>query len=441
MDSGFLSLPPDLVLEVSMHLSLADAIDLLSTCKTLRQCCTEKSFWLHALVRVHQDQKHPIAVPLLQDLSALTLAELTEAGKRTNRLMKNWRSEIPKPESVREIYVDLMSDILVIPGANLIITHGTGFVACWDILRQCSVGRLVESGILVESSNFGEYGKVMLGATKQNSYCFEVLVICVDYRNRAAVSISLLLQHTFAYPRRHFYQASPVTVDANRVRVVVTTFDPWEYTLLSVSLAGNEETMYDFMPPVPRGVPVYGPPKVSIISSPNGPYFLRHMQNSGDITHLSGSPVTPSTTTTTTVPLGTPNKSLQIKHFTPADPAADIVCVTSGQFMVEFWQARRDADAQLVFDNVSPYAADRVVNSVVAGASGTYALVALHPGSPNEAPLRLLHCFPGGALDHREIRVPDKTLYVKEGQIALDDHLGLILSVRGDGRLRIASYA
>ncbi|KAJ7734105.1 hypothetical protein B0H16DRAFT_1578270 [Mycena metata] len=441
MDSEFLSLPSDLVLEVSKHLDLADAIHLLSTCRTLRECCTEKSFWIGALARVRQEQRHPIAVPLLQDLSALTLAELAEAGKRTNRLMRNWRSETPKPESVREIYVDLMADIVVIPGANLVITHGAGFVACWDIVRQCSVGCLVENGIMIESATFGEYGKVMLGATKRNSSCFDAVVVCVDYRNRAAVSISLLLQHTFAYPRRHSYQVSPVSVDANIARVVVTTLEPWNYTLLSVSLAGNEETRYGLMPAATRSIGVYGPPKTSIISSPHGPYFLRHMRDYGDIAHLSNSPGTPPTTTTT--PLGTPNNSFQIKHFIPADPTADVVCITSGQFTVEFWPVQRDADAQLVFGDIYfVRRRPRRLIGVVAGSSGTYALVALHPGgSLDEAPLRLLRCVPGGALDYRDIRVPDKTLYAKEGQIALDDHLGLILSVRGDGRLRIASYA
>ncbi|KAJ7167120.1 hypothetical protein C8R46DRAFT_1192313 [Mycena filopes] len=448
MDSGLLSLPSDLILEISMHLNLSDSIDLLSTCKVLRQCLAEKSFWIHTLARLHHESRHPIAVPLLQDLSALTLADLQEAGKRTSRLIKNWRSEAPRPESVREMYVDLVAEIILIPGTNLIITHGRGFVACWDLLRKCPVGRLVEEGLEIESATFGEYGKAMLGAIKTDSYCFEVAAICVDYRDRKAVSITLHMQHMFVYPRRHFYQASQVTVDPDAVRLVVTGFDPWDYTLLSVSLAGEEQIIYGFMPGVTREIASYGPPKVSIIPTSNGNYFLRHRQTFGELTHLSTRAAREPAPTLVhrIIPLAAPNHSFQFKHLAPADPTAAIMRITTGQFLVEFWHAARDrdADGEPVFGDVAvhTYLCDCIVNSVVVGASGMYALLALRPLHEDEAALRLVRCGFGGAPDARDMRVePEKTLYAKEGQIALDDRLGLIVSVRGDGRLRVASYA
>jgi hypothetical protein len=140
------------------------------SCTALRQILAEKSFWLRALARVRREQMHPIAVPIRQDLSILTLAELQEAGKRTNRLIKNWFNEAPKPESLREMYMDAMAEIIVIPGTGLVIAHGPAFVSCWDIRTKSCVGRLVvHRHLSIDSAAFEEYGTVILGAYIPNT--------------------------------------------------------------------------------------------------------------------------------------------------------------------------------------------------------------------------------------------------------------------------------
>jgi hypothetical protein len=107
---------------------------------------------------------HPIAVPVGQDLSNLTAVEIREAGLRTNRLMKNWSAKYPTPEFVRAMHMDPMTEIIVIPGTNLLISHCQGFVACWDIVTELCVGRLpLDPDFIVNSASFEEYGKVMLG--------------------------------------------------------------------------------------------------------------------------------------------------------------------------------------------------------------------------------------------------------------------------------------
>lgn len=116
-------------------------------------------------------QGHPIAVQIHQDLSRLSLLELQEAGARTARIIKNWASENPRLQSIREIYVDAMSDVIVIPGTGLVIAHGPAHVACWDIHTEECVARLgLHRDISIESATFEEYGKVVLGAIAANAY-------------------------------------------------------------------------------------------------------------------------------------------------------------------------------------------------------------------------------------------------------------------------------
>lgn len=188
----------------------------------------------------------------------------------------------------------------------------------------------------------------------------------------------------------------------------------------------------------------WGAPAVSIIPSPDGPYFMRHMQNYADIAHLPArtSNAKPSIIQ---VPLEHPNKSLQIKKYTPSAPTADVVNIAVGDSRVEFWHASPTTEGQLVFGDAASYtfgwpsALGWPSNNVVGGASGIYTLLGVS-GHP-ESPLRLLRYVPGGPPVLLELRIPVKTLYINEGRLALDDHLGVILSLRGDGKLRIVSYA
>jgi hypothetical protein len=83
--------------------------------------------------------------------------------------MKNWSAKYPTPESVRAMHMDPMTEIIVIPGTNLLISHCQGFVACWDIATELCVGRLpLDPDFIVNSASFEEYGKVMLRVLFRN---------------------------------------------------------------------------------------------------------------------------------------------------------------------------------------------------------------------------------------------------------------------------------
>ncbi|KAJ7472968.1 hypothetical protein B0H11DRAFT_1345535 [Mycena galericulata] len=147
-----------------------------------------------------------------------------------------------------------------------------------------------------------------------------------------------------------------------------------------------------------------------------------------------------------TVPVH-PDFSFEIRHHIPADPAAAAVALlTASPSKVEFWPVSRcRTDDGLVFDATSAHLMqDRVINSVIVGASGVYALLATSGSVATGAPLGLLRYVAGAgsAPVYRPLAlaVPWLTMYTNEGQMVLDDHLGLILSVRGDGKLRIISY-
>jgi hypothetical protein len=168
------------------------------------------------------------------------------------------------------------------------------------------------------------------------------------------------------------------------------------------------------------------------------------MQNYADIAHLPArtSNAKPSIIQ---VPLEHPNKSLQLKKYTPSAPTADVINIAVGDSRVEFWHASPTTEGQLVFGDAASYtfgwpsALGWPSNNVIGGASGIYTLLGVsgHPDSP----LRLLRYVPGGPPVLRELRIPVKTLYINEGRLTLDDHLGVILSLRGDGKLCIVSYA
>ncbi|KAF8194030.1 hypothetical protein K438DRAFT_2017633 [Mycena galopus ATCC 62051] len=439
----FCALPPDVVLEIALQLDLADAMALLSTCRNLRGYSTEKSFWFPALARVRREQKHPTAVPINCDLSTLTMDEMREAGMRTNRLMKNWFSDSPKPESVREIHMDAMAEIIVIPGTNLVIAHGRAFVACWDIGSESCIGRLdLRPNLVVESASFEECGKVMLGVFSSNPRLIQVAAVCVDYHDRTAVSISLFADHTFALEGSELHKASLVTVDHKTVRVFAAKTEPPTYYLLSVSFAGEESIIENILPPIPRSSSAWawGPPKVWLILSPHGPYFMRHTRTHADIAHL---PLrSDARATIIQQPVPPPSSALEIRHYAPAAPTIGVVVFTlSGGTIVECWKGR-PTNTGLAFDGFSRTLMDRVSNSVVGGASGVYTLLSLSGHLGPDSPLRLLRFVPPDRPVLVELKVPSvKTLYLNEGRLALDDHLGLILSLRGDGTLRIISYA
>ncbi|KAJ7469564.1 hypothetical protein FB451DRAFT_1255009 [Mycena latifolia] len=430
MAAHLAELPLDLVLQICLCLELADAIALLSTCTGVRHAMAEKTFWIEALNRVSFYRLHPIAGPICEDLTLLSLGELQEAGKRTNRLMKSWNSDHPMPESTQTIYVDAMSDIIVVPGTGLVIVHGPAFVACWDVHSMACVARLVlPRDIVIESASFEESGKVMLGAIATDSYdVFKVLAISVDYRDRAAISI-LEVYRVSPHLRRGFFKTSPVSVDHDTVRLTVSTASqPYVYSILSASFGGEHHNVRNVFPPTANNTARLRPVAVQSIPSPTGPpHFLRHMGSYGEIVHLG---TRTRTAPPSTIPLG--HDRIHISHHPVARPTGGVVHVTADADAVQFWTAE-DGVLGRLFGPVTQYPVLGGLRTAVAGVSGVYVLLAC-----KDVPLRLLRYTPAGEVVQRLLDVPR---FMQGARLALDDHLGLIFGLHQDGTLRIMSYA
>ncbi|KAJ7368642.1 hypothetical protein DFH08DRAFT_831876 [Mycena albidolilacea] len=444
----FLSFPSDVILGIALMLDLAEAVVLLSTCTMLREYSFEKSFWLSALDRVRGVQMHPIAVPVGQDLSNLTAVEIREAGLRTNRLMKNWSAKYPTPESVRAMHMDPMTEIIVIPGTNLLISHCQGFVACWDIATELCVGRLpLDPDFIVNSASFEEYGKAMLGVLFGNGLTISVSAVCVDYHDCGAVSISLVVAHSFQLPQqRQFSVASQVVVDHSQVRVIAATFESLVnvYYLLSVSFSGEAriiENIFETTQSIGRIPPIFR----ILFPNHDGVDFLRRLYDHADIAHV------PTRTTakpsTSKVQRRIPISFGLHTNYTPAAPIASVVNVAKDhpKNIVEFWHAVPTLDGGLAITDVYSHGFDWPNDYPVVGASGVYTLHSfIDPRTPrNEGVGHMLTLFryiPGGAPIIRELWIRAK-LNIEEGRLALDDHLGIILLLRRDGLLHIVSYA
>ncbi|KAJ6599718.1 hypothetical protein DFH09DRAFT_1070446 [Mycena vulgaris] len=307
-------------------------------------------------------------------------------------IIKNWVNEAPRPESLR---------------IGLVIAHGPAFVAYWDIRTRSCVGRLVvDRHVSVELGALEEYGTVIIGAYILDalmrlyqgciSSAFQVMAISIDYIDPTAVSISVL----------------------------VTTI--WLPDPFSQGLPGHCRPRHTGEESVIKKIL----PKVRAVTYAAEFYLM--LRYAGPSSLLFG-------VGTVALQLQLPNESSQMKIHPLADPIADVVTITAGQSagrcIVEFWLARSE-NGGLTFGDVSSFFVDPAPSNVVPEASGIYALL-----GGSGTPLRLLRFGTGGSPILQELKIPGKTLYVNAGQVALDDHVGLVPSLRGDETLRIISYA
>jgi hypothetical protein len=73
----------------------------------------------------------------------LSLPELQNIVRRADRLIKNFRSEKPRPFHISYFSVDCSARIFFVPGANLIVVYTKkGSVSCWDAVTSQRVAHL-----------------------------------------------------------------------------------------------------------------------------------------------------------------------------------------------------------------------------------------------------------------------------------------------------------
>lgn len=80
--------------------------------------------------------------------------------------MNNLKSDLPRPRRIHTLRVHSGARIVCIPGENLVVTHTTGSVSCWDVLTSHRVGYLEIPDLRVQTLTpcLEINGKALFGA-------------------------------------------------------------------------------------------------------------------------------------------------------------------------------------------------------------------------------------------------------------------------------------
>ncbi|KAJ7700982.1 hypothetical protein B0H16DRAFT_1483711 [Mycena metata] len=158
--SSILEVPEDILLELAKDLDVADLISLLSTCRVIRKIELHKSLWLDSLVRIREVERQPHPLSNTQNLTTLSLERLQHTVQQVNRLMKNWRSDNPRPTRIAQLSVEPNQGFFCLTGTPFIVTHADagGSMSCWDILDGKRVAHLEIPGLFVRMGHQGISG-------------------------------------------------------------------------------------------------------------------------------------------------------------------------------------------------------------------------------------------------------------------------------------------
>jgi hypothetical protein len=136
--------------------------DFYQICRVIRELQSEKTLWLDALIRIREVEMNPLPLPTGDALDALSLSELQNVVRRVDRLMKNLKSEKPRPIRIDDFSIERWTRIFCIPGANL--THGCLY-KIWECellghpyLAACgALGKPKRIGMVLSSATSGLY--------------------------------------------------------------------------------------------------------------------------------------------------------------------------------------------------------------------------------------------------------------------------------------------
>jgi hypothetical protein len=154
----------------------------LQTCRVIRELQFQRSLWLEALSRIRETGSQPLPLSTADPPDTLSLRELQNIARRADQLRRNLQSDNPRLFDMRSLSVVARAGLIFfIPGAHLAVTHGPGFVTCWDIVSSQMVGQLEIPHLLVrdEALSMDISGKALIGAciTYVSRY-----VNCVSFR-------------------------------------------------------------------------------------------------------------------------------------------------------------------------------------------------------------------------------------------------------------------
>ncbi|KAJ6522291.1 hypothetical protein B0H19DRAFT_1203079 [Mycena capillaripes] len=450
------TLPQDVLLELVRHLDVADLLNFLSICRVIREIQAEKSLWLDALLRIKEVQQQPLPIFDWGALDTLSLAELQNIVQRTNRLMNNWKSESPRPVHIGTISVGNWTNIIVIPGANLVLCYAGMVVTCWDTLTCHHVASLDIPKLQFQTEVSTEFvGQALIGGCIFGPGEDERMVaVRINYGNRAQISMT----HVISPARNNSYGLrSNFFVDSRVVGFCTPS------SIVFWSMDANTEVQEK-----PQAFLQPGGVRTSLCV-PLGRKL--HLFHNGTLTEEAAAQSVPFSVTSEDwtdvapsaieLPLSYPSASSQ-KELVRCGlfsmywygehvfrPDYGVFAATARSFTLEgrqssivhFWPGHAAADGDLDIGAGHFYKLPDVIRHVAVGPSGRYMLIVFRNKKKDHEYLGLLHLEsnPTPHVTFRKLNVGAVTSFSCH-HISLDDSLGLVLVADDTGTVTVYSF-
>ncbi|KAJ7069446.1 hypothetical protein C8F01DRAFT_1112770 [Mycena amicta] len=465
--------PEDVLLELARELDVSDLINLLSTCRSLRALQDHRTLWLDAITRIQRVQHHPLPLFTLTDAVDLPLSQLQAIVQRTNRLLRNIRSDVPRPVWTRTISLGEPGRIVCIPTTHLVVSSTEDTLICWDARTGERVTELHVDHIRLPMRTpcMDVRGQALLGATIRpwSGNSANLALVILDFSDRRQVHFRSVVSPPFSQTENDnedFFLSAQLfgfttkthiyywALDANKI--VQTMHNPWGNTgsgpiCLRYMHSAASRRLWVFNPggyradaavdSIPLDVDAERHPRPednSVILPVRYPFASSEQEarQSGTLSSMS----------------------LSIPMLFAAE--YNIFAVTWRGFkwdtvqtsFVHFWPAfKSDDDGGLAFQPSICFSHPGTGQQLAAGVSGRYVLL-LGPkqmanGRVGFKKLGLLHLDPSGNPIFRELHLTGEAaecLLVERApcyDLAFDDTLGLAMVVDRTGILTVVSYA
>ncbi|KAJ7192558.1 hypothetical protein GGX14DRAFT_594343 [Mycena pura] len=462
----FADFPQDILSELSRWLDAVDLLSFLATCRSARELRLQRSFWLYALERIRHVEAQPLPLSNADCVNTLSLGQLQDAVQRASRVMRAFRhgSSPPRPVRVHTMAIGREGRIFCIPGTHLAVSHGGGSVACWDILTSQRVAQLGIPGLRVrnESPCMEVRGKALVAACIGRT-AERLVVICIDYRDRAHVELSHVVSPEVNRDDTllsGFFINSQVMGHCTQSQIISWTMEagaevqrmtqhihrPAGVTQpLCLAFGGSVYAFHEgsvtldatiqrlSLPSTPPSDATHLPSTVNTL-----PFSYSFAASQAELySHMMGR----------TVSLHSHAPHLLVPEYgvfavTCRTLSIDTLVVP----IVHFWAGLIEPDADgaraLSFGRACFYEHGDPIEAVAVGSSGTYVLLLAQDAEDGGGYLGVLH-FSAVPYPHTTFRklVAGGLSVFDCRQLAIDDSLGLVLAVDSGGKVTVVWYA